>query len=147
MSTRRPVAPDPGIHPSRSGGFARAAFQIGFWIPLLFCTWAALVPAPPDNPVFQLSDVLLHAAAFTYLSFAFVLAWLEGGSGPAYLRAFLCMLGYGVLLEVVQSFIPERSAEFKDLLVDAAGIGAGLLLAAWLARPLYDGALRLSARL
>ena len=95
MSTRRPVAPDPGIHPSRSGGFARAAFQIGFWIPLLFCTWAALVPAPPDNPVFQLSDVLLHAAAFTYLSFAFVLAWLEGGSGPAYLRAFLCMLGYG----------------------------------------------------
>lgn len=147
MSTRRPVAPERRSRPSRSGGLVRAAFQIGFWIPLLFCTWAALIPAPPDNPVFQLSDVLLHAAAFTYLSFAFVLAWLESGSGPVYLRAFLFMLGYGVLLELVQSFIPERSAEFKDLLVDAVGIGAGLLLAAGLARPLYHFALRLSARL
>ena len=46
------------------------------------------------------------------------------------------MLAYGVALELVQSGIPERSAEFKDVWVDLGGIAAGLLLAVWLCRPL-----------
>jgi len=125
----------------------RVGFQVAFWIPLAACTWFALMPEPPDYSVFRLSDVVQHAAAFTYLSLALTMAQLHGTRTPAFLRTFVFMLGYGALLEVIQSFIPERSAEFKDLLVDLVGIGIGLLLARWLARPVYDQALRLSARI
>ena len=112
-------------------------WRLGFFVPLLFCTYLALVPVPPDNAVFRLSDVILHAAAFSYLTFAFVLM----DTGPRFnrslaLRATLVMLAYGVFLEVVQSFIPQRTAELKDLGVDLLGIGVGLLLAALLGRPL-----------
>ncbi len=119
------------------------ACRVGFWFPLLVCTYLALVPEPPDNPVFRTSDVILHAAAFTYLTFALVLTGttrtVSGQDVPfnrgIAIKAFLVMLGYGVLLELVQSFIPERSAELKDLAVDGLGIAAGLLLASALARP------------
>lgn len=38
------------------------------------------------------------------------------------------MAVYGVALELVQSVIPQRVAELKDLGVDAAGICLGLVL-------------------
>jgi VanZ family protein len=124
-----------------AGRLAAVAGRLGFWIPLLICTWLALIPEPPDNPVFRLSDVILHGAAFAYLTFAFVLMGTlrsalstqtaaRGITKTLALQAVVAMLGYGLFLELVQSFIPERSAELKDLLVDLAGIGVGLLLAA-----------------
>lgn len=129
-----------------AGRLTTLTLRLGFWLPLLACTWLALVPEPPDNPVFRLSDVILHAAAFTYLTFAFVLM----STPPAEtmqvslrslltrsqaLRALLAMLAYGLFLELAQSFIPERTAELKDLWVDLVGIGIGLLAAWLLARP------------
>ena len=112
-------------------------WRLGFYIPLVVCTYLALVPEPPDNPVFRLSDVILHGAAFSYLTFAFVL--MDRGPGfnlALAIRASLAMLAYGLFLELAQSLVPERSAELKDLGVDLLGIAAGLLLAAMLARPL-----------
>jgi len=99
---------------------------LAFWIPLAICTYLAFDPSPPDS-VFRVSDVVLHAFAFTYLTFALALAhqhrhWLV----PA-----AWMLGYGIFIEVVQAFEPERAAELKDLLVDAAGICLGLGLFRW----------------
>ena len=131
-------------HELLAGRLAAVGGRLGFWIPLLICSWLALIPEPPDNPVFRLSDVTLHGAAFTYLPFAFVLMMIvssspsasKGGFGIRWttaVQAFIAMLGYGLFLELVQSLIPERSAELKDLLVDLVGIGAGLLLAALLA--------------
>jgi VanZ family protein len=111
-------------------------WRLGFFVPLLICTYLALVPEPPDNPVFRVSDVLLHAAAFSYLTFAFVL--MDQGvqlNRALAIRAALIMLGYGIFLEGVQWFVPQRSAELKDLGVDLLGILVGLLLAMLLARP------------
>lgn len=126
----------------------RYLFLAGFWIPLIACTYLALVPEPPDNPVFRLSDLLLHAMAFTYLSLALVLAYPRMGRTRLrlFVRVFALMLAYGLFLELVQAFVPERSAEAKDLLVDAIGIGAGLVLARYLAEPLRALAGHLSAR-
>jgi uncharacterized protein YfiM (DUF2279 family) len=102
---------------------SRLCLQIAFWIPLTICTWLALTPSPPDA-VFRVSDVVLHGAAFAYLTFALGLAWPAAG-----LWAMAgAMFGYGALIEAVQSFEPARSAEVKDLLVDVAGIVTGLLL-------------------
>ncbi|MGE0624965.1 MAG: VanZ family protein [Pseudomonadales bacterium] len=125
----------------------RAFFQCTFWLPLAGCTWLALIPDPPDNPVFRLGDVVLHAAAFTYLTVALVMARLGARPTPEFPTTAALMIGYGLLLEAIQFFIPERSAELKDLLVDAAGIGVGLALARWLALPVYERVLRVSGRL
>ena len=96
----------------------------GFWLPLGVCTYLALTPSPPD-PVYRISDVVLHWAAFTYLTFALSLAHPTArGLVPG-----VWMLGYGLLLELLQSFEP---AELKDLLVDGLGICAGLLAARWM---------------
>jgi VanZ family protein len=106
-----------------------ALLKLGFWLPLVLCTWLALVPDPSEISVFKISDVLLHAFAFTYLSFTLAVAYPQR-SLP---QIFCLMLGYGLLIEVVQSFEVSRSAELKDLLVDIVGIGFGLLLARLLA--------------
>ena len=100
----------------------------GFWVPLVACTYLALTPSPPQS-VFQVGDVVLHAFAFTYLTFSLSLAHPSQRA----LVPGLWMLGYGLLLEVVQSFEAARSAELKDLMVDLVGICLGLLAARWMA--------------
>lgn len=102
---------------------ARVCLHLAFWLPLAGCTYMALAPSPPDTG-FRISDIVLHALAFGYLTFALGLA------SPALRVPALIgwMLGYGLFIETVQSFQVERSAEIKDLLVDVAGILAGLAL-------------------
>ena len=101
-------------------------------------TGRALVPDPPDYPVFNVGDGILHGAAFTYLSFALVLLSSQWSAQTlrTYVRVFVVMLMYGALIELLQGFIPERSAEYKDLLVDSLGIGLGLGVAAVAVTPL-----------
>lgn len=100
-------------------------FKAVFWIPAFICTWMALAPSPPEISVFKVTDVVLHAFAFTYLSFAMRLAYER----RSLLQVFLVLFGYGILIEAVQSLVPERTAEIKDLMVDVVGIVLGLLLA------------------
>lgn len=116
-----------------------ALLKLGFWLPLVICTWLALVPDPPEVPVFKVSDVVLHAFAFSYLSFTLAVAYPQ----RSLLQVFCLMFGYGLLIELVQSFEIARTAELKDLLVDIAGIGFGLLLA----RLLGNWTRRLTSRL
>jgi VanZ family protein len=109
--------------PALADRAARVCLSAAFWVPLVVCTYLALSPSPPE-PVFRVSDVVLHALAFSYLTFALGLA--HPATGRPMLVAW--MLAYGIFIEVVQSFEVERSAELKDLLVDGAGIVAGLAL-------------------
>jgi VanZ family protein len=113
--------------------------KIGFWIPLVICTWLALAPEPPEIPVFKVSDVLQHAFAFTYLSFALMLAYERRSP----LQTLLLLLLYGLAIELVQSLEVERNAELKDLGVDLVGICLGV----WLARTLADQVRELVLRL
>jgi len=41
----------------------------------------------------------------------------------------LGLVAFGVLIELGQEMIPYRSAEWKDLVADIAGIGIGLAIA------------------
>ena len=126
------------------GTVALILFRLGFWIPLVFCTWLALVPEPPDHPVFRLSDVILHAGAFVYLSFALVLVFESQAFGTPssaerwrlYLKTACWLLLYGAALEIAQYFLPPRMAEWKDLAVDGLGIFGGLVFARILSRPI-----------
>ena len=121
MSTRSVVdtlVEDPRLE-SR---LARRMMIAAFWLPWIACTYLAFAPSPPD-PVFRISDVLLHGFAFSYLTFALSLAH----HARRWVRTAAWMFAYGVTIELVQSFEPQRSAEWKDLLVDLFGIGIGVV--------------------
>jgi VanZ family protein len=93
-----------------------------FWGPLLFATYMAFTPISlAITP--SMSDKKLHMMAFTYLSAA--LWWAYPRWGASYFAA-ATLVAYGIFIEVVQAFIPNRTASLADLLADGIGIGIGL---------------------
>lgn len=86
----------------------------------------ALAMVPMGGPPVNVSDKLLHALAFVFLTVWFlgVFKWR---------RATLiagALVGYGLLIELLQSTTAYRMADPYDVLSDAIGICAGWLLAA-----------------
>jgi VanZ family protein len=99
-------------------------FRLGFVSALLIVSYLSLsridaVPLLDALSIF--SDKIQHAAAF------FVLAFLLDFASPrlSWSQAkWLPLLGYGLLIEIVQSAIPYREFSLWDLSAD----GLGLLL-------------------
>ena len=86
----------------------------------------ALMPAPPSD--FDTGwDKLNHWLAFGSLAFAACLS--SPASRTTRLLLLLSLLGFGGLIEVAQSYVPGRSAEWADLLADAIGIASGAAVA------------------
>ncbi|MEZ4233136.1 MAG: VanZ family protein [Polyangiaceae bacterium] len=69
-------------------------------------------------------DKLLHAAVFVGIGGVARLAFWRWSwvVGAAY------AVGLGALIEVLQYFVPYRSAEWLDLLADCVGVGLALLV-------------------
>jgi VanZ family protein len=74
------------------------------------------------EPSVNLNDKLLHFSCFLYLT---IISWL---SRIIYkeLWLYVIVLGYGILIEIVQIYIPYRSFEFLDIFADFLGILAGI---------------------
>jgi len=104
--------------------------------------YLALTPHPPP-PSKLMWDKLNHAVGFAGLTLAACLACGRCNSGHLArlrdtMRPALLMLAFGALIEVLQSFVPERSAEWADLLADGIGVVLGALLARGLRRLAAD---------
>ena len=83
----------------------------------------ALAPAAATGPL-DLNDKLIHALAFLCLT-----VWFSGLFEARYLPWLMAGLtGYGLLIEVLQSFTATRHPEAMDLVADVAGILLGSLL-------------------
>lgn len=82
----------------------------------------ALMPSPP--PMITTGwDKSNHLLAFA------VMAWLGCKVFPQRLAILLPgLLAYGALIEILQSFTPNRSAEWLDLSADCLGILLGWML-------------------
>jgi len=82
----------------------------------------ALMPAPP--PVITTGwDKSNHLLAFG------VMTWLGCKAFPQRgMKLLLGLLAYGALIEILQSYTPNRSAEWVDLLADCFGMALGWLL-------------------
>ena len=88
-----------------------------------FCVLAVLVLAlmPTDVPMPSMGwDKSNHLLAFS------VMALLGRRAYPGRTMALLAgLLAYGALIEVLQSFTPNRSADWQDLVADAVGLALG----------------------
>lgn len=102
---------------------------------LVVITWLALIPAPPPM-VTTGWDKSNHALAFGSLAFAS--AWALWPRPRQWGWLAVMLLGYGIGIEIAQSFLPPREADVMDVLADSVGIALGLL-AAW---PIAAGAAR-----
>lgn len=70
-------------------------------------------------------DKWVHA-----ITFALLAIWFAGQYRPrAYWRIAAGLLAFGLLIEICQRLVGYRSAEWYDVMADAAGIIVGLLVA------------------
>jgi len=98
--------------------------RLARWIFASYCgliSYLAFIPSPQNlNTV---SDKIKHFLAF--LVFVFLGYYpLNGNSRLIFLGALV----FGIFIEVVQFFLPYRSAEAADLLADLLGTLAGILV-------------------
>ena len=97
----------------------------------LVVSWLALSPAPPDG-LDTGWDKLNHAGAFAALTLVAIFAFPRSQRSLWLLLAGL--LCFGGAIEIAQAFTPTRSAEWGDLLADAAGMAAGVFAAVLVTR-------------
>ena len=69
-------------------------------------------------------DKALHFLCFTYLT---LITWLSRILSKD-LHVYVIVLAYGILIEIVQRFLPYRSFEYLDIFADFVGIIAGLMI-------------------
>lgn len=96
--------------------------RINFFGVLILVSYLMLTPLNAPNVGVDNADKIVHAACYGYL---FV-------SGYAvFRRAFplwIFLLGHGALVELIQGYIPFRSASAGDLAADGAGVLLGYIM-------------------
>ena len=101
-----------------------AGARLALGLALLIITGMALTPAPGEIQQ-AINDKLGHAAAFLLLAFLSHASWPEIKFGW---RQISALLGYGLALEFIQYFIPNRYFSLLDIAADLAGVGLYILL-------------------
>ena len=76
------------------------------------------------EPSVNFGDKLLHFSCFLYLT---IITWLSRIINKE-LWLYVIVLAYGILIEIVQMYIPYRSFEFLDIFADFLGILVGSYL-------------------
>jgi len=113
--------------------WARLAAHVILWrwllaIAMLGLLVLSLMPAALPIPSTGW-DKSNHALGFAVL--AFLAYWAWPGRIPL---SLLGLLGYGALIEVLQSLTPDRMAEWSDLWADGVGLLVGTAVALLLQR-------------
>ncbi|MET4693396.1 VanZ family protein [Endozoicomonas lisbonensis] len=86
---------------------------------LITITTLCLVPTE-QIPLSDWNDKAQHIIAFLILTFLIDASWPETELNW---KKALALLGYGLMLEVLQGFTDYRELSGLDLIADAAGIG------------------------
>jgi VanZ family protein len=96
---------------------------------MCLAAWFAFIPATPSARPDGF-DKIEHLVAFASLGVA-----ASFTTNPGLRRTVLAAAGlvlYGGFIELVQSQLPTRTADWADMLADSVGVAAGLALAALL---------------
>jgi VanZ family protein len=94
------------------------AFQIVFSATVVLVGYLAFGHVE-ETPVANINDKLGHAAAFLTLAFLLDFALPRRAWG---VHKLLPLLAYGLLIEVVQHFLPYREFSLWDFTADAIGL-------------------------
>ena len=99
------------------------SFRLILVISVVFITILSIQEIEVPSSV-NFSDKLLHFFCFLYL---IIISWL---SRIIYkeLWLYVIVLAYGILIEIIQIYIPYRSFEFLDIFADFLGILVGSFL-------------------
>lgn len=96
----------------------RSLSKLLFILLVLIISYLAFIPSYDGLPeVVTVSGVINHFVAFLVLAF-----FLDHGYEVKVKNAFLLLFMYGLLIECVQYFLPNRVFELLDLVVDVSGI-------------------------
>jgi VanZ family protein len=97
------------------------AFRIAFVLVTLLISYLAFsrIEETVLDTLSFINDKIEHSAAFLFLAFLLDFAWPRQAWGQ---RKWLPLLGYGLLIELVQYFIPYREFSLWDLAADALGL-------------------------
>lgn len=93
---------------------------------LALITALSLLPLRGPQIDIPNSDKLNHLLAYIVLMLYF--GQLAGAGWRRRLRVAAALIAYGAAIEILQSMLPPRSAEWADLAADVVGIGIGWLL-------------------
>lgn len=93
---------------------------------LIVITWLALSPVPPKTLTTGW-DKSNHALAFAALAFSSV--WALWQRPRQWIWLAIALVGYGIAIEIAQSFLPPREADWHDVVADSVGIALGLAVA------------------
>ncbi|BEP66678.1 hypothetical protein GmRootV35_11920 [Variovorax sp. V35] len=92
-----------------------------FWA--CICAILGLSLAPPSTPMPTTGwDKSNHVLAFVVLTFLARKVWAE-----QFWLVLLSLLAYGALIELLQSLMPYRHAEWSDLWADGLGLLVGTI--------------------
>ena len=102
------------------------AWKLLFWFILALLLYLTLTPTPPKPISFNQIDKLYHFSAFAGFTFVFTIAFRQIKSGYILLLSIIL----GIVIEVIQYYIPNRGFSIADMIADLIGVLAGF----WLAR-------------
>lgn len=86
-------------------------------------SWPASELVPSEFP----TDKIVHAFMFLLCAALFVRGWSV--LRKRWYLVCVVLILYGMLTEVMQHFIPGRSASLGDLVADSIGVGIGIMIA------------------
>ena len=98
-------------------------FKITFTTYLILLTYLALTPIQIQGTQ-KIWDKGAHFIAYALLLIFMKLVWTKW----SYFQLGSVCVGYSCLMEVVQYFIPSRSAELLDIWANFLGVMLGILL-------------------
>jgi VanZ family protein len=101
-------------------------WKLLFWFILALLLYLTLTPTPPKPISFNQIDKLYHFSAFAGFTFVFTIAFRQIKSGYILLLSIIL----GIVIEVIQHYIPNRGFSIADMIADLIGVLAGF----WLAR-------------
>jgi VanZ family protein len=116
---------------------SKKALFLKYWAPVLLYGLLIVYLSSQSYPdqqlpsfIFGFSDKILHACEFGILGILLYRAFKQTTDAAGSMRlAIICVIAFGVSDEVHQWFVPERQADFWDLVADT--FGATFLILGW----------------
>ena len=94
------------------------SYRLGFMASIIVISSLATAEPTSSSSMDLIDDKILHFLCFAYLTILFKFARFTDQDFWVY----VIVLCYGILIEIVQMYIPYRSFEFFDILADLTGI-------------------------